>query len=152
MNASPVQINRVKTCCRFLRIYWVTQGTDLNLWQNKLIWFERGSFNRALFCRYWVKHNQIWGTFTFGKIEKMGWYYLWLSKLKKIIFRENQSLVGLLNFECSVIIPGRAFLRHLIDLTHGIRLSHHLIRVWLSFLANYNGRSFFLEERWVNSQ
>ena len=83
-------------------------------------------------------------------------------KRKKItLLREIQSLIGLLNFACSVIIPGRAFLRRLIDLTHGIRLSHHLIRlnretkqdltVWLSFLANYNVRSFF-EERWANSQ
>ena len=83
-------------------------------------------------------------------------------KRKKITLREIQSLIGLLNFACSVIIPGRAFLRRLIDLTHGIRLSQHLIRlnretkqdlnVWLSFLANYNGRSFFFEERWANSQ
>ena len=81
---------------------------------------------------------------------------------KKITLRELQSLIGLLNFACSVIIPGRAFLRRLIDLTHGIRLSHHLIKlnreskedlnVWLTFLANYNGRSFFIEERWANSQ
>jgi hypothetical protein len=59
-------------------------------------------------------------------------------------------------------MPGRAFLRRLIDLTHGIRLSHHLIRLncetkqdlnmWLSFLANYNGRPFFLEDRWANSR
>jgi hypothetical protein len=73
-----------------------------------------------------------------------------------------QSLIGLLNFACSVIIPGRAFLRRLIDLTHGIRLSHHFIKlnreskedinVWLMFLANYNGRSFFIDERWSNSQ
>jgi hypothetical protein len=73
-----------------------------------------------------------------------------------------QSLIGLLNFACSVIIPGRAFLRRLIDLTHGIRLSHHFIKlnreskedinVWLMFLANYNGRSFFIDERWANSQ
>jgi hypothetical protein len=42
-------------------------------------------------------------------------------KRKNIIFREKQSLVaGLLNFECSVIIPGRAFLLRLIDLTHSM--------------------------------
>jgi hypothetical protein len=44
---------------------------------------------------------------------------------------------------------GRAFLRRLIDLTHGVRLSHHLIKlngkakedlnVWLSFLSTFNG-------------
>ena len=64
---------------------------------------------------------------------------------KKITLKELQSLIGLLNFACSVIIPGRAFLRRLIDLTHGIRLSHHLIKlnreskedlnVWLTFLT-----------------
>ena len=81
---------------------------------------------------------------------------------KKITLRESQSLIGLLNFACSVIIPGRAFLRRLIDLTHGIRLSHHFIKlnreskedlnVWLTFLANYNGQSFFIDKRWANSQ
>lgn len=36
---------------------------------------------------------------------------------KKVTLREIQSLVGLLNFACSVIRPGQAFLRRLIDLT-----------------------------------
>ena len=72
-----------------------------------------------------------------------------------------QSLTGLLNFACSVIAPGRAFLRRLIDLTVGIQCPHHLIRlskdvkedlkVWQSFLANFNGRSFFMEETWYSS-
>lgn len=63
---------------------------------------------------------------------------------KKVFLKEIQSLTGLLNFACSVIKPGRAFLRRLIDLTVGIRSPHHLIRlnkevkgdmkVWLSFL------------------
>jgi hypothetical protein len=54
-----------------------------------------------------------------------------------------------------MVIPGRAFLHRLIYLTHGVRLSHHLIKlngeakedlnVWLSFLSTFNGRSFFLE-------
>ena len=62
---------------------------------------------------------------------------------------------------CSVICPSRAFLRRLIDLTHGVRLSHHRIKltgeakadlnVWLSFLSTYNGRSLFLDDRWQNS-
>ena len=68
---------------------------------------------------------------------------------------------GLLNFACSVIKPGRAFLRRLIDLTVGIRSPHHLIRlnkevkedlkVWLSFLTEFNGRSFFIDDVWQNS-
>lgn len=80
---------------------------------------------------------------------------------KRITLRDLQSLVGLLNFTCSVIVPGRAFLRRLIDLTKGIRSPRHFIRitreckydiqVWLSFLYQYNGKSFFLPDRWLTS-
>ena len=79
----------------------------------------------------------------------------------KVKLKELQSLIGLLNFACSVITPGRAFLRRLIDLTCGATLQHHFIRlrqdtkedlrVWLSFLSNFNGKSFFLDENWCNS-
>ena len=40
---------------------------------------------------------------------------------KKVTLKEVHSLNGLLNFVCSVIRPGRAFLRRLIDLTVGVR-------------------------------
>ena len=32
-------------------------------------------------------------------------------KRKKVSLKEMQSLIGLLNFTCSVVIPGRTFLR-----------------------------------------
>ena len=48
---------------------------------------------------------------------------------KKVTLHEIQVLIGLLNFACSVIIPGRAFLRRLIDLTIGIKAPHHKIRI-----------------------
>ena len=80
---------------------------------------------------------------------------------KKVTLKEVQSLNGLLNFACSVIRPGRAFLRRLIDLTVGVRLPNHYIRLnrevkedlktWLSFLLNFNGRYFFLDDLWLNS-
>ena len=35
-------------------------------------------------------------------------------KRKKVSLKEMQSLIGLLNFTCSVVIPGRTFLRRLI--------------------------------------
>ena len=35
-------------------------------------------------------------------------------KHKKVSLKEMQSLIGLLNFTCSVVIPGRTFLRRLI--------------------------------------
>ena len=80
---------------------------------------------------------------------------------KKVTLRELQSLVGLLNFACSVIQPGRAFLRRLIDLSLGISHPNHFIRLtkdvkadlsmWQSFLSTFNGKSLFLEDQWYNS-
>lgn len=80
---------------------------------------------------------------------------------KKITLKELQSLIGLLNFACTVVVPGRAFLRRLIDLTTGVKKSRHKIRLnkearadmaaWLSFMNNFNGKSFFLDDRWHSS-
>ena len=80
---------------------------------------------------------------------------------KKVSLRELQSLVGLLNFTCSVVVPGRTFLRRMINFTVGIRRPTHLIRLtrtvkadlklWLEFLTNYNGKSFFLDFHWLSS-
>jgi hypothetical protein len=80
---------------------------------------------------------------------------------KKATLKEVQSLIGLLNFACSVVVPGRAFLRRLIDLTKDIRCASHFIRlsrsvkadvrIWKSFWDDFNGRSFFLGDFWSNS-
>ena len=72
---------------------------------------------------------------------------------QKVTPRELQSLIGVLNFACTVIIPGRAFLRRLIDLTLGIsRPSCHIrltrqvkldLVLWQEFLKGFNGKAFF---------
>ena len=84
-----------------------------------------------------------------------------ISIRKKVTLRELQSLIGFLNFTCSVIRPGRTFLRRLIDLTKGVKRPHHRIRLtqearadlqaWCTFLNDYNGKSLFLHERWLSS-
>ena len=71
---------------------------------------------------------------------------------RKVSLRELQSLLGLLNFTCSIVVPGRAFLRRMIDLTRGTQRSHHRIRltkeakcdmhVWLSFLQTSTVKPF----------
>ena len=79
---------------------------------------------------------------------------------KKVTLKDVLSLTGLSNFACSVVRPGRAFLGRLIALTLGIRSPEHKIRLnkevkedlklWLSFLCHFNGRSFSLEEHWLS--
>ena len=56
--------------------------------------------------------------------------------------------------------PGRCFLRRLIDLTIGLKRPGHFVRVsnevkadlftWQQFFQEYNGKSFFLNEKWEN--
>ena len=80
---------------------------------------------------------------------------------KKITLRELQSLIGLLNFTCSVIVHGQTFLRRLIDLTVGVKCPRYFIplnqetksdlKLWHTFLESYNGRSFFLDYNWPSS-
>ena len=72
---------------------------------------------------------------------------------KSVTLRQLQAFIGVLNFACSVIVPGRAFLRRMIDLTVGIKSPHHHIKLnseakldletWLSFLDKYNGATMF---------
>ena len=80
---------------------------------------------------------------------------------RKVSLREIQSLTGLLNFACLVVVPARAFLRRLIDLTLCVNCPHFLIRlsrevkadllVWQKIFLGFNGRSFFLSEDWHDS-
>lgn len=89
--------------------------------------------------------------------EKLSLY----KQRKKITLQELQSLVGLLNFACAVVQPGRTFLRRLIDLTKGLRKPHHRCRLnkeakadleaWSLFIQNFNGKSLFLEDTWQTS-
>lgn len=85
-----------------------------------------------------------------------------LAKRKRTMtLKELQSLIGLLNFACLVVVPGRTFLRRLIDLTCGISQPHHHIHLncearadldmWSHFLENYNGKSVLLPEIWSSS-
>ena len=71
---------------------------------------------------------------------------------RKVTLREMESLTGLFNFACTVVIPGRGFLWYLVDLTIGIYSPHFLTRltrdvedlkVWQQFLSGFNSRSFF---------
>jgi hypothetical protein len=77
----------------------------------------------------------------------------------KVTLQEIQSLCGLLNFACQVVVPGRAFLHRLFELTYGLKKAHHRIKLdrgcnddlqaWKTFLEQFNGKYFFIDETWV---
>ena len=81
---------------------------------------------------------------------------------KKVSLRDLQSLLGLLNFACQVVAPGRAFSRRLINATCKVTKPHHRIRVsqemredlkvWLSFLSDYNGITVMLDNVWTSNE
>ena len=80
---------------------------------------------------------------------------------KKVTLKTLQSLIGLLNFACCVICPGRAFLRRLIDLTCGVRCPNFYVRLnsearadmqaWLTIISSFSGKSVFLPTQWSSS-
>ena len=82
-----------------------------------------------------------------------------IKKRKKLTLRELQSVIGCLSHCCYIIPAGRPFLRRLIDLTMGVHLAHHHIRLnkevradlatWASFLDQFNGRALFLNREWL---
>ena len=79
----------------------------------------------------------------------------------KCTLRELQSLMGLLNFACSVIIPGRAFLESIRILMKGLqkpsfkrRLNKQAkldLQVWLSFLDQCNGVTIYKDELFISA-
>ncbi|XP_069108938.1 uncharacterized protein [Argopecten irradians] len=95
------------------------------------------------------------------KLDKIGNLLASFIRKKKVTLRELQSLIGLLNFACSVIAPGRPFLRRLIDLTKGLTKHYHHIRLtseakadikaWQHFIQSYNGVTLFLPDIWESS-
>ena len=79
----------------------------------------------------------------------------------EVKLKQLHSLIGVLNVACKVIVPGRAFLQRLIDLTAKVvTMPHHHIRLtrkvklnfhlWLDFLSDFNGNAFFIDERFLN--
>ena len=50
-------------------------------------------------------------------------------KRKSCKKREMESLIGYLNFTCSVVLPGRAFLRRLISFIIGVKEPYHFIKI-----------------------
>lgn len=95
----------------------------------------------------------------FDKLEQARTLVRAMSCRKKTRLRALQSLLGTLNFACRAVVPGRAFLRRLFDLTAGLS-SLHLrlscearadLAAWKLFLDHFNGSMFFLPASFSSS-
>lgn len=98
------------------------------------------------------------------KIEKaLALIHIFLSQ-NDVILRELLRLLGLLNFCCKCVRPGRAFLRRLWDLTRipfnkkslsaRVKLTDPAkqdLLAWQLFLKGFNGTSLLLKQIWITS-
>ena len=94
------------------------------------------------------------------KLQRAKSEILSLLQKNKCTLRELQSLLGLLQFTCKVIVPGRAFLGQLYHLTagclrpfHRIRLSKNAkqdLEIWLQFLQSFNGVTLYRDHLFLN--
>lgn len=95
------------------------------------------------------------------KVEKCRTLLYQYQNKKACTLKEIQSLVGVLNFVCSVILPGRAFLRRFIQFTMQVSENQKFVSInkeykddmamWLVFLDSYNGKTMFLDEKFNSS-
>ena len=95
------------------------------------------------------------------KLSKVRGKLLHLSRSRNVTLKELQSLLGLLNFCCQVVLPGRCFLRRLIDLTKNVTKPNHRItlnkesrrdlQAWSIFIDQFNGRSLLLARQWFTT-
>ena len=79
----------------------------------------------------------------------------------KVVLRDMQSLIGSLQFACRAIVPGRPFIRRLINSICGLTRPHHHLRVtkamkndlemWLAFFQQFNGISVFHDRFWISN-
>lgn len=91
------------------------------------------------------------------KLVKLRTLIMGILGSKKVTLKKLQVVTGHLNFACRVIAPGRAFIRRLCNAMKGLGLPSHHTRmsaamradlwVWLDFLEQYNGVSFWRDNR-----
>lgn len=95
------------------------------------------------------------------KLEVLKADLIFYSKQKRITLKYLQSLVGSLNFFGKAIRSARAFNRRFYDLTMKAKKPHHFIKLnaetkadmhmWLYFLESFNGKTYFPESSWTDS-
>jgi len=79
----------------------------------------------------------------------------------KSTLHEVQSLIGSLQFACRAIVPGRPFIRRLINAIRGLTRPRHYLRInksirndllmWLQFFQKFNRISVFHDRFWLTN-
>ena len=79
----------------------------------------------------------------------------------KVSLKELQRITGLLNFACIVVYSGRVYLRRIYNLTIGLDKKYAKVKLdkgvkedlemWLEFLEYFNGKNFFMSDRWFTN-
>lgn len=97
-----------------------------------------------------------------GKIEEIVIKVKEILQKQKVTLKVMQSLIGTLNFACRAIIPGRPFIRRLINATKGLSKPFHHLRItrgmkqdlqmWLAFFQDFNGVSVFHDRFWTSNE
>lgn len=70
---------------------------------------------------------------------------------RSVRLMELQSLIGTLQFACTVVTPGRPFLQRIINLRRGVRRRFHHIRLNNEFFNGWDTRFFFLDSSIIPS-
>ena len=96
------------------------------------------------------------------KLQKLRSLLNFYVRKRTIKLKDLQSLLGLLNFCCKVVVPGRCFLRLLYNLTRGVtKPNHHItltkegrkdLKAWPIFVNSFNGKQLLLKQRWITSE
>jgi DNA transposition AAA+ family ATPase len=71
---------------------------------------------------------------------------------RKLKLREIQSVIGLLNFACQVVVPGKAFCRRLIDATCNVKKAWHRVRITKAMKKDYNCISLMIDQYWTSNE
>lgn len=87
----------------------------------------------------------------------MSKFIISISKQESMQVERNPILGRVLNFACSVVLPGRVFLRRFIQLTMQVSENQKFVSInkeckdematWLVFFYSYNGKTMFLDEK-----
>ncbi|XP_045194970.2 uncharacterized protein LOC123550604 [Mercenaria mercenaria] len=114
-----------------------------------------------LFLGLEIDTNEMLVRIPIHKVDELVGLHKGIMNRKKVSLKELQRLVGKLNSFGQAIRSSRAFTRRFYDAMSGLRKQFYLLRVteeiredvkvWLSFLQEFNGVSYIPENFWYTS-